>query len=325
MYKNKTIISIVISLLLTISFSGCNDIESGDTNINQRPIANAGEDIYLFSDQNITITADGFDGDGDTINYTWVVGNCDATTVINNNNITVSLDTDIDANCSIQLYATDGNELQAVQLVGGNSQVDTVSIYFKALGTNTRPMAQAVPERSKVATGSVINVNGLNSYDDDNDDIVSYIWNHLTGEYSTIIDNNRANHSFVAKTAGYHNIQLIVSDGWELSAGQTIVVEAIDNYLNELPTLVVNGTREIILGEDISLDTIGSMDADGDALSFGWHIIDTVQGSSIHIGDSVNGEILLLTPDIIGTYLIEVIAEDGKEVVKERIDINVIN
>jgi hypothetical protein len=65
------------------------------------------------------------------------------------------------------------------------------------------------------------------------------------------------------------------------------------------------------VGETITLDGSGSMDPDGDVLSFSWTLDARPTGSAARILDA-DQPIALLVPDLPGEYLVTLVVNDGK-------------
>ena len=105
-------------------------------------------------------------------------------------------------------------------------------------------------------------------------------------------------------------VQLAVSDANGVSLPDTVFV----GNANLRPVLSGAGRFEISGGESVSLNAADyALDANGDALSFGWSLIARPQGSAAALAAPVVSDAtVIFTPDRVGTYLLQLVAMDDE-------------
>jgi hypothetical protein len=92
---------------------------------------------------------------------------------------------------------------------------------------------------------------------------------------------------------------------------------------NTAPIADAGVDQSVSAGTVVSLDGSGSLDADGDSLSYSWHFVSTPSGSSASFdnSDAVHPR---FTADLAGTYVIGLVVSDGTvESYRDTVDIQV--
>ena len=235
--------------------------------ISLAPLADAGND-QTFNEGEL-ITLDGSDSKGDpsrSLNYYWqqIAGN----PIVSLDLVDPKRPTFTAPNVSragttltFQLIVNDGYN---------DSPADTVDITIKDV--NHPPVAEAGTDQI-VQEGSLVILNGSNSYDPDNDTL-SFHWEQTGGISVSIINVNTAQPTFTAPAVGSSGetleFQLTVDDG--AAYGTDTVLVKVDN-VNHAP--VANAGNDLTADEGgiVMLDGRGSMDPDNDSLTYIWTIL----------------------------------------------------
>ncbi len=156
-----------------------------------------------------------------------------------------------------------------------------------------------------------MSLDGTNSFDDTTRTVqLEFAWSFSlkpTGSAATLGGANTATPSFVADAPGEFRAQLVVTDeAGNASASEEVIVSS----LNVAPTAEAGDGQVVVLNTQASLDGIGSMDPDGDPLGFCWTITSAPIGSiSVLLGATTATP--SLTPDLAGTYVIQLVVNDG--------------
>jgi len=82
---------------------------------------------------------------------------------------------------------------------------------------------------------------------------------------------------------------------------------------NSPPLANAGADQNVFVGDAVLLDGSASSDVDGDNLNFSWSFAGTPEGSSAELSDSTV-VYQTFTPDIIGTYEVQLVVNDGKAV-----------
>lgn len=175
---------------------------------------------------------------------------------------------------------------------------------------NAPPVADAGPDQAIVVIGTRVQLDGSTSYDVDGDRI-TYAWDILSappGSAATLEGADAATPSFVADVHGDYLLQLVVSDPWETSTPDPLVV----SFNNVRPVAAAGVNQSVLEGDLISLDGSASWDANGDVLAFSWSLASAPEGSGAALSGpaSVAPE---FTADLAGEYLVSLVVDDGFE------------
>ena len=253
-------------ILATLLLTACGGGGGGDngggsgggTTANTAPIANAGDDqtLRLGAGDVVLDGSASSDADGDSLSYTWEMleqpGNSSAS-LTSVDSPTTSFTPDIDGTYRIQLTISDG----------ADSATDIVEI---TVNDNTRPTANAGPNRHVVlGSGSVV-IDGSGSSDPENDPL-TYLWQIIQQPGSVSLGNtNGITTEFTPDVTGTYRVQLTVSDG---ILEHTVLVD-IDVANNTLPTANAGPDQDVNRGDQITLDGSASTDLDAQGLSYTW-------------------------------------------------------
>jgi len=268
------------------------------TTTNTAPTANAGPDqrVSVGAAVQLNGTASS-DPEGSALTYTWSLitrppGS--ASVLSNPNSATPGFTVDVAGTYIAQLIVNDGF---------ANSPPDTVTI---STG-NVPPVANAGPDQN-VAVGATVVLNGSASSDADGQPL-TYAWSFTsrpTGSAATLINPTAVSASFVPDVPGTYVAQLIVNDGTANSAPDTAVITTP----NSVPTANAGADNTVAVGQAVQLNGGGSSDPDGNPLTYSWSITSAPTGSTATLTNPTSAT-PSLTPDIAGTYTIQLVVNDG--------------
>lgn len=199
--------------------SGPGPIDSGDHDGNHAPVADAGEDQEAETGHVAHLDGSGSaDADGDPLDYSWRVisqPQGSTSTLINTGWPTPEIYLDRAGTYSIELTVSDG-ALDAS---------DTVDIV--AVTPNGAPTANAGPDQV-VYSGSLVALNGSGSTDPEGD-ALNYTWTMVSkpsGSTASLSNFTTSRPSFTADQVGSYEISLVVDDGVDSSAPDSVRVTA---------------------------------------------------------------------------------------------------
>jgi hypothetical protein len=180
-------------------------------------------------------------------------------------------------------------------------------ISLTIIGDNTAPVANAGPDQS-AHVGVTVTLDGSGSSDADGDPL-TYQWSLVSkpnGSSATLTNPSSVNPTFVLDRAGDYVVRLIVHDGREASAPDTVTISSI----NSKPLANAGPDQTGVVGTTITLDGTASSDVDGDTLVYQWRFVTKPGTSTAALVDST-GVRPTFTLDAAGTYIVELIVNDG--------------
>jgi len=184
---------------------------------------------------------------------------------------------------------------------------------------NDPPSCNAGPDL-EATIGETISLDGTATTDPDGDPLL-YQWlivERPEGSTATLTDITLSVATFIPDVAGTYSIRIRADDGSESCTDfMTLVVTG-----NTPPTCDAGGDLASTLGETVTLDASGTLDADGDALTYQWRIIERPEGSTATI-DAVTLKVTTFSPDLGGSYRIRVTADDGTETCQDEMTLTV--
>ena len=187
---------------------------------------------------------------------------------------------------------------------GGGSDTATVTV---STG-NTAPVANAGANRT-VSPGTLVTLNGSGSSDVDGDPL-TYAWtivNKPAGSNAVLLAPNSVTPVFTVDIAGSYDIRLIVNDGKVNSTPSTVTITT-----QNTPPVANAGPNQVRpVGSLVQLDGSASTDVDGDPLTYQWSLIGPPPGSTAVLS-STTAVKPTFTADVAGTYVAQLIVNDGK-------------
>ncbi|MHB8790481.1 MAG: PKD domain-containing protein [Desulfobulbaceae bacterium] len=173
---------------------------------------------------------------------------------------------------------------------------------------NTAPIADAGTDQAIIENGTVVYLDGSQSYDPDGDTI-GYNWRIVSRPSESnaeLLDADSVSPAFVADVHGTYSIELVTSDPWAISEAVTVMV----SFSNVKPVANAGDNQVIVEGDTVGLDGTGSSDANLDKLSFTWSIVSQPDGSQATITDTSSSVTSLVT-DKPGIYVVSLVVNDG--------------
>jgi PKD repeat protein len=173
---------------------------------------------------------------------------------------------------------------------------------------NAPPVAYAGDDQT-VSRNKMIILDGTESYDPDNN-LLTYFWDIVSkpeGSVSQFDDPTSPTAKILADKEGDYVFRLLVYDGQLYSNPDTVVVQAV----NDPPIADAGPDKGDVVGVPVSLNGSGSSDPNGDTLAYQW----TLQSVPVDSTASINNPTSvtpLFTPDIPGTYTIQLVVNDGR-------------
>jgi lysophospholipase L1-like esterase len=213
---------------------------------------------------------------------------------------------------------SDGEHTLHVKILDTNSSGST-GHYFQLVKilkagnlTDEAPIAVAGNFR-KLLTGSVLDLDGSESYDPDSTSI-SYYWSVAgkpDGSVAKITDSLNVTASFIPDVQGNYKIGLVVSDGTLYSVMGIRSIYAREK--NAIPIAVPGNDSTVKIGKYVKLNGSNSYDKDGDTLTYAWNIISQPNdgsGSYADYADTVSS-LFSFKPWLVGEYKIGLVVNDG--------------
>jgi len=201
---------------------------------------------------------------------------------------------------------------------------------------NTPPVADAGPSLN-VEVGVQVQLDGTGSLDPEGANL-TYVWTFVStpaGASPTLDDPTAAQPTFTPDVEGGYALQLVVNDGLQDSAPSfTAVIATAPNGLgtdetcttdaqcasgycfdnackvNELPVANAGLDLPLSVGETATLDGTGSLDPEGETLTYVWTVDQAPTGSTATITDPTLATASFV-PDVEGIYVVRLVVSDG--------------
>jgi len=224
--------------------------------LSRAPSADAGPDQSgVFRNATVQLNGAGSsDPDGDPLTYAWVQMAGPAVT-LNNASVPVANFTPTGLGTyTFQLTVDDG--------MGANS-TDEVT----ATVVNRPPTAEAGSGQTGVLRNATTSLDGAVSSDPDGDPL-TFAWTQTAGPAVALTGANTAAPSFTPVAAGVYIFQLVVGDGLGGTDADNVTVTVV----NRAPTADAGGPYTCTAGGSVTLIGTGSIDPDGDTLTYTWTV-----------------------------------------------------
>lgn len=270
---------------------------------NTPPVANAGPDQTVALGSRVQLDGStSFDPDGASLTYSWTkiaVPNGSDATLSDTTTPKPSFDVDVEGTYIFELVVSDG-ELQ--------SAADQVTV--TGLKNNLPPVASAGTNQT-VSVGQLVTLDGSQSFDP-NEDSITYKWSWVSKPATTASFSSATAESptFTPDIEGEYIAQLIVNDGFEDSAPDSVTITA--TLANVPPVANAGADQALITGTLVMLDGTGSSDADLNPLNYTWSFTAKPPGSTASLSSTTASK-PTFTPDLDGTYVVQLIVNDGFE------------
>ena len=192
---------------------------------------------------------------------------------------------------------------------------DNFTVSIDDILTNSPPQAVISTPRVNYGVNEIVNLNGANSYDSDNDQL-TYQWrfDNIPATSNTEITGVSAQFiEFLPDVEGDYEVILTVSDE-QSSNEQKQVIHVTDE--NVTPVANAGVDQVVLLGLEVELDGAVSSDADGDTLQYQWSLVSRPQSSNyndLSTPQLVDASQLSFVPDVLGEYIFALAVHDGNE------------
>jgi hypothetical protein len=203
-----------------------------------------------------------------------------------------------------------GDASAIIEIVGTQpytcSPIGTIQLI--GTGVNEPPIADAGPDQAVITPGTLVQLDGTQSYDNDGDQI-TYSWTITQkpeGSEAELSNADWATPTFIADVKGTYEIELVVSDPWAPSEPDHVIV----SFENVEPVANAGGNQLVLVGDTVSLDGTGSTDANEDPLTYSWNFVSKPEESTATLSDTTDPKPSFVA-DVPGTFVISLVVNDG--------------
>jgi hypothetical protein len=294
---------------------------------NQPPIAKAGLDQNVITGKLVALNgSESYDPEGALITFLWTFTEIPTSSSVSDTSLS-------DVTSAMPTFPPDVNGTYRLELIVNDGALDSASdeVIINASTPNVAPNANAGSDQN-VFTGQTVYLDGSKSNDPDDGPMpLTYLWSFdsipdgsfLIKDYIT--NRNKVSASFIPDVDGTYIISLNVNDG-ELLSLDTVHIMATNP--NVPPNANAGADITLYLGETATLDGSASNDPDNgpQPLSYRWSFVTVPAGSQLN-NDDISGEDTIfpfITPDIAGTYALELMVSDGLDVAFDNVAVTVI-
>lgn len=282
-----------------LSFTFANTVLGVLPASNHPPIANAGGDQSTAV--GIEATLNGIassDEDGNPLTYHWRIADKPANSVAQLNNASA-----IQAKLTIDLKGS-----YRIELIVNDGQVDSQPVIAVITTENSKPVARAGDDQT-VKVHQTAFLDGVKSSDIDLDPLTfkSQLLTKPTNSQATLKNSDTQTPSLTPDKPGSYTLQLIVNDGLLDSLPDQLIISTE----NSKPIADAGPNQIGIVGIPVTLDGSLSSDVDNDPLSYVWSLLNKPanSGATVINADRIQA---LLTPDLPGDYIAQLIVNDSK-------------
>jgi hypothetical protein len=271
------------------------------TTLNSAPVANAGADTSVIAGRSVSLNGGASsDVDGDLLSYSWALIQRPAGSSATLNG----------ASTLAASFQADRPGVYIAQLIVNDGSVDSAPDTVTITTGNTAPVADAGADQPSRFGGDVATVDGSASSDADGHGL-AYRWSLLSvpaGSSASLSDPAGASPWFALDRAGQYVAQLIVNDGFQDSAPDTVVVTVVTAG-NRAPRADAGPDQSLVAGSVANLTGAASSDPDGDVLEYQWRWVSVPAGThtSLFGSSSVNAR---FTADVAGTFVLSLTVTD---------------
>jgi hypothetical protein len=268
------------------------------TTLNSAPVANAGADVSAVAGRTVTLAGDASsDVDGDPLTFSWALIQRPAGSGAAINRPATSFPS----------FVADRPGVYIAQLIVNDGSVDSAPDTVTITTGNTAPVADAGADQPGRLGGALATLDGSASFDADGH-ALSYRWSLLSvpaGSAASLSDPEAPSPWFALDRAGQYVAQLIVNDGFQDGAPDTVVVTVV----NRAPVADAGSDQSVFTGSVASVTGAASSDPDGDTLSYQW-VLQSVPGGSAATLSGGSSVAASFTADVAGAYVLSLTVTD---------------
>jgi hypothetical protein len=176
---------------------------------------------------------------------------------------------------------------------------------------NSAPIADAGPNQSFTEEGTIVDLDGSQSYDPDGDPI-TYAWVMTVmpeGSNALLDDPTAEDPRFTADLLGTYMVALVVTDSHGVASASDTVMITSENVR---PVAHAGVNQVVPVGASVSLDGSGSYDANEDELTYRWSISAGPEDSTAVL-TGADRMYASFVPDMQGIYTAILVVSDGLE------------
>jgi streptogramin lyase len=294
---------------------------------NQPPVADAGADQNVITKELVTLDgSNSYDPEHALITYLWRFTQIPLESSVTDASLS-------DSTSAKPTFIPDVVDTYKLELIVNDGILASVpdEVVIIAATPNVAPNANAGPDQN-VFTGGTVHIDASGSNDPDNGpEPLSYLWSfNSLPDRSLLTDNNISNRdkvsaSFIPDVDGTYIIDLNVNDS-ELSSMDRVHVMATAQ--NVPPNADAGPDTTIYLGETVTFDGSVSNDPDNgpEPLKYSWRFVSVPTESQIRNEDISGADTVSpsFTPDLAGTYVLELMVSDGIDVAFDNMAVTVI-
>jgi hypothetical protein len=266
------------------------------------PIANAGTGRTVQAGTLVTLDGSASSDPSDQLplTYAWSIVSQPAggTAVLSNPAIVNPTFTpNVLGNYVIQLVVTDTANL--------SSAPASVTIST----TDAPPVANAGTSQTITATGTLVHLNGTQSYDLAGL-ALTYQWSFLSkpaGSNAVLSGPSTATPIFTADVVGDYSVQLVVTDSLGTASSPSTVLVSFNDVA---PIANAGSNQSAMVGGTVTLNGSKSTDTDGEPLTYKWSLVSAPSGSKAAISNPT-AQSASIVPDLPGTFVVQLIVNDG--------------
>jgi hypothetical protein len=289
------------------------------------PVADAGKDLNVKTGQLVTLDgSNSFDPEGKMISYEWSFTQTPQGSSVTDASLS-------DAASPKPTFTPDKDGDYVVLLtVNDGMRSDKDAVVITAATPNVAPNADAGASQN-VATGDPVMLDGTASHDPDaKPQPLAYLWSFdAVPEESELTDDDitsrdQAVAGFTPDAEGVYILRLIVTDG-EATSADTVQITAVAE--NVAPFANAGLDITLTLGQTAHLNGSASSDPDAgpSALTYQWRFVSVPARSSLGNADITSADTATpsFTPDITGTYVLELSVNDGEDIGYDNVAVTV--
>lgn len=278
-------------------------VEEEETPVNRTPVANAGADQDASVGALVTLQGGASaDPDGDALTFEW-------RPIASPGGTAVMLAGRTTAEASFTPTEAGVYEFELTVSDGMLAARDTVRV---TVTTPNQPPTVDVGADQSITLGATVTV-VANATDPDGDP-VSFSWSvesRPAGSTAALSSTTAATVMITPDLAGDYVLRVTVSDGRGGEATDSVKISATAQGQNRAPIANAGPDQNATTTVAVTLDGRGSSDPDGDPLTYTWSFVSVPQGSSATIMLS-NITVATFTPDVPGTYVVQLMVSDGQ-------------